>query len=142
MSYLALPLQLRALASLHKLITINTLGHYASLNLLFALSFELIILTVFPYCFSDDLPGPSSATVSPRIDAPVNNGKYFRYLHVIIETLLETEDHETVNQSSDDVELPSHIKLPILEMEKIEKVEAALKNKQTRKISVSYLCTE
>ena len=37
-----------------------------------------------------------------------------------------------LNQSSDDVELPSHIKLPILEMEKIEKVEAALKNKQTR----------
>ena len=42
-----------------------------------------------------------------------------------------------INQASDDVELPFHIKLPISEMEELDKVEEALKNEQTKKILVS-----
>jgi len=42
-----------------------------------------------------------------------------------------------LKQSTDDIELPSHIKLPISEMEGIDNVEVALKNDQTRKILVS-----
>ena len=47
-----------------------------------------------------------------------------------------------LKQSPEDVELPSNIKLPLSEMEEIDAVEEALENEQTRKIMVSYLCTE
>ena len=47
-----------------------------------------------------------------------------------------------LKQSSEEVELPSTMKLPISEMNEIDAVEEALENEQMKKMLVSYLCTK
>ena len=47
-----------------------------------------------------------------------------------------------LKQSSEEVELPSIMKLPISKMNETDAVKEALENKQMKNMQVSYICTK